>query len=77
VALENGDIVGLYQPGAIDGIRAGRMGPMGPTTPGLLLGVAIFMAVPALMIFLSLTPPPRVNRGLNMLLGTVYPPWPS
>ena len=49
-----GDYFGLYKPGALQGILKGEMGPLGPTTQGILLGTSVLMAIPSLMVFLSL-----------------------
>jgi len=67
-----GDIIGLFKPGILSDMIAGNMGPLGPTTQGLLLGVAVFMSIPALMVFLSLTLKPKVNRWLNIINGFLY-----
>src|SRR2546430_587689 len=48
------DYFGLYVPGALQGMLNGRMGPLGPTTQGVLLGTSFMMAIPSVMIFLSL-----------------------
>jgi hypothetical protein len=48
------------------------MGPLGPATQGVLLGTSILLAVPALMIFLSLALKPVINRWMNILLGVFY-----
>lgn len=65
-----GDFLGLYRPGDIKGILAGQ-GLLGPTSQGSLLAVAILIAVPAVMIFLSLTLPPALARWLNILVGVL------
>lgn len=65
-----GDFLGLYRPGDIKGILAGE-GLLGPTSQGSLLAVAILIAVPAVMIFLSLALPPKVTRWLNTLVGVL------
>lgn len=65
-----GDFLGLYRPGDIKGILAGE-GLLGPSSQGSLLAVAILIAVPAVMIFLSLALPPRLSRWLNILVGTL------
>ena len=65
-----GDFLGLYRPGDIKGILAGE-GLLGPTSQGSLLAVAILIAVPAVMIFLSLALPPKVTRWLNILGGVL------
>jgi hypothetical protein len=67
-----GDYFGLYQPGALKGILAGRMGPLGPTTQAVLLGTATLMAIPSVMVFLSLVLKPNPNRWLNIILGAAY-----
>ena len=66
-----GDYFELYQPGKLQGMIAGGMSP-GGTTQGVLLGMAAVMAVPSLMVFLSLVLPPRVNRWVNIILGAIY-----
>ena len=65
-----GDFLGLYRPGDIKRILAGE-GLLGPTSQGSLLAVAILIAVPAVMIFLSLALPPKVTRWLNILVGVL------
>jgi len=65
-----GDFLGLYRPGDIKGILAGE-GLLGPSSQGSLLAVAILIAVPAVMIFLSLALPPKLSRWLNILVGTL------
>jgi hypothetical protein len=67
-----GDYFGLYKPGELQGILEGRMGPLGPTTQGVLLGTAILMAIPSVMVFLSLVLHPRPNRWVNIILGVIY-----
>jgi len=41
-----GDYFGLYKPGALQGMLSGKMGPLGPTTQGILLGTSAMMAIP-------------------------------
>ena len=67
-----GDYFGLYQPGALQAMLAGKMGPLGQTTQGILIGTSAMMAIPSLMVFLSLVLQPRVDRWLNMVTGTLY-----
>ena len=66
-----GDFVGLYRPGKLQDLLDGRM-PLGPTTQGVLLGIAIVMAIPSVMVFLSLVLPRSPNRWLNILFGVLY-----
>ncbi|WP_412542630.1 DUF6326 family protein [Longispora sp. K20-0274] len=67
------DYFHLYKPGAIDEIRTGTVHEfhLGPTfiTMGLTL-----IAVPSLMIMLSVTLPARVNRIVNLVVATLYIP---
>jgi len=67
-----GDLLALRQPGQIEEIIAGKTGPLGPTTQVSLLGVAILMAIPGVMVFLSLTLKPKANRWANIILGVFY-----
>jgi len=67
-----GDYFGLYQPGTLQGMLQGRMGPLGVTTQGVLLGTALLMAIPSVMVFLSLALWPGVSRWANVVLGLVY-----
>jgi hypothetical protein len=65
------DYFGLYSPGKIASITAGRIGPFEANEPAMVV-FSILLSIPALMIFLSAVLPPAVNRWLNILLGLVY-----
>jgi len=67
-----GDYFGLYTPGTVQEMIAGKMGPLGAATQGVLAGTSAMMAIPSLMVFLSLVLPPRFNRVLNVALGIIY-----
>ena len=66
------DYFSLYRPGTIADMSAGRMGPLGPATPAVMIAVSLLLAVPALMIFLSSVLPPGPCRWLNVVLGFAY-----
>ena len=66
------DYFGLYVPGALQKMIAGKMAPLGPTTQGVLLGTSLMMAIPSVMIFLSVALKPPVNRWLNIIFGALY-----
>jgi hypothetical protein len=66
-----GDYFGLYVPGQLKGMLAGQ-GPVGPTSQASLLATSLMMAVPGLMVFLTLVAPPVLSRWLNILLGTLF-----
>lgn len=65
------DILSLFRPGQVEEMIAGKMGPF-PTTQGSLLTASILMMIPAVMVFLSLTLKPAVNRWANIILGVLY-----
>ena len=67
------DYFHLYQPGEIDAIRGGVIYEfaIGPTF--LILGFTV-IAIPALMILLSMTLPARVNRATNLVVASLYIP---
>ena len=66
-----GDYFGLYVPGQLKGMLAGQ-GPIGPVSQSTLVITSILLAVPGVMVFLSLVLPPTVNRWLNIVLGAFY-----
>jgi len=47
------------------------MGPL-PVTQGSLFAASLLMIIPAVMVFLSLTLKPAVNRWTNIILGVLY-----
>jgi hypothetical protein len=65
------DILSLFRPGQIEEMIDGRMGPF-PVTQGSLLVASILMIIPAVMVFLSLTLKPKVNRWANITFGVLY-----
>lgn len=67
-----GDYFWLYQPGKLQGMLSGKMTPLGQTTQGVLLFTSVTMAIPAIMIFLSLALKPNLNRWVNIILGVIY-----
>lgn len=66
-----GDFFTLFLPGRIQNLMNGQSG-VGATTPTQLLIFAILMTLPSLMIFLSVTLRPGINRWLNIILGAFY-----
>ena len=67
-----GDYFGLYVAGILTDMNKGIMGPLGHATPGILIAVSIMMALPSLMIVLSLVLAAAVCRWLNVALGLIY-----
>jgi hypothetical protein len=66
-----GDIFSFFRTGHITEIVAGKMGPF-TVSQASLLGVSIFMAIPGVMIFLSLVLRPKANRLTNIIVGVFY-----
>ena len=66
------DYFGLFAPGQLATMNQGLIPPLGRSTDGVMIFVSAMMAVPSLMIALSVILPDRPNRILNMLFGTIY-----
>lgn len=66
------DYFALYVPGKLDGMLRGDMGPLGAVAQGTLVGTSLLMAVPSLMIALSVVLPARPSRLLNIVVGAFY-----
>ena len=67
------DYFHLYQPGAIDEIRGGVIFEF--AISGALMSIFfVIIAIPALMILLSMTLPARVNRATNLVVASLYIP---
>ncbi len=65
-----GDIFSLFEPGTVRDIAAGNTGFLG--TQGGLLASSLLMAVPSVMVALSLVLAPILSRYANAVLGIVY-----
>jgi len=65
------DILGFYAPGNIEELISGEIAGI-QMTQGLLLGSAILMVIPSVMIFLSLALQAKANRLVNIVVGMVY-----
>ncbi len=66
-----GDFFSLFIPGHIQALNDGNSG-VGATSPVKLLLFAIMMALPAMMIFLSVALRAQLNRILNVVLGLFF-----
>ena len=67
------DYFHLYKPGAIDQIRGGVVFGFDIGPPFLTVGLAS-VAIPALMVMLSMTLPAGVNRATNLVVAALYIP---
>lgn len=66
-----GDIFRLFQLGELQEMLDGKMWSL-PVTQGILVGTSIIVAIPSVMVFLSLTLRPSLNRWVNILFGVFY-----
>lgn len=67
------DYFHLYQPGEIDEIRGGVIFEF-DISATLMSSFFVIIAIPALMVMLSVTLPPRVNRATNLVVASLYLP---
>jgi hypothetical protein len=67
------DYFALYKPGVLDDLRAGVVFEF-DITPMLLTIFVGVIAIPALMVMLSMTLPARVNRATNLVVASLYIP---
>ena len=68
------DYFHLYMPGKIEDIHTGSVFEF-DITQGFLLAALASVTIPALMIFLSVTLPAKVNRRANIIIAAVYIPY--
>jgi hypothetical protein len=66
------DYFELYVPGKLQGMLKGNMEPLGAVTQGMLAGTSAMLALPSLMILLSMILPASACRWLNVLVGLLY-----
>jgi hypothetical protein len=64
------DILGFYTPGVIEAVVSGEIEGV-QITESFLLSMAVWMAIPSVMVFLSLTLKANANRLLNIIAGLV------
>ena len=65
------DVLGFMEPGHIEDLLAGELAGV-PMTQAVLLGSAVLMAIPSVMVFLSLALRAKANRWANIILGIVH-----
>lgn len=68
------DYFDLYMPSKIEHIQTGRVFEF-DITQGFLLVAFVSVSIPALMIFLSVALPARVNRWTNIVIAILYIPY--
>jgi len=65
------DIFSLYRPSVLDDIQGGTISGFDVTQAFLLL-TTLYVAIPSLMVFLTLVMRPRVNRAVNIVVAALY-----
>jgi hypothetical protein len=65
------DLIAFFDPGTLQAIQAGQMGAW-KTTPALLLGAAVILSIPSLMISVTLIARPALARWLNIVMGVLH-----
>ena len=68
------DYFHLHKPGVIDNLRAGVVFEFDISST-LLTVMLASVAIPALMVMLSMTLPARVNRATNLVVASLYIPY--
>ena len=68
------DYFHLYMPGSVEDILAGKVFTFDISYVFLLI-VMIGVAIPSLMIFLSVALPANVNRWTNIIVAAIYIPY--
>lgn len=67
------DYFALYMPGIMEDIQKGRVFVF-DITQGFLLAALTMVTIPALMIFLSVALPAKINRWTNIIIAAVNIP---
>jgi hypothetical protein len=65
------DVLGFMEPGHVEDLLTGELAGV-RMTQALLLGSAVLMAIPSIMVFLSLALRAQANRWANIILGIVH-----
>ena len=68
------DFFNLYKPGVVDGILKGLVWKF-DVSPTLLTLMLASVAIPALMVMLSMTLPARVSRATNLVVASLLIPY--
>ena len=66
------DYFHLFAPGKLQDMIKGNMPPLGQVTDGILIFTSAMMAIPSVMIFLSVGLPAALSRWLNIIFGVLY-----
>lgn len=64
-----GDYFELYIPGKVAGLASGKNLL---DSPQKLFGASVLLAIPAIMVFLSVALRPKLNRWVNIIIGIFF-----
>lgn len=65
------DYFDLYAPGKLQAMQDGE-GPFGPVSQMSLIGAAVLLIIPSVMVFVSVVAPAKLSRFLNVGVGAIY-----
>ena len=65
------DILAFFKPGVVPDILAGKVWEFDISQVFVIIALSL-MAVPILMVFLSMTLPARANRLMNLIVAPIY-----
>ena len=65
------DYFELFKPGKLERMIAGN-GPFNQTSQAVLVVASLVLAIPSVMIFLSIALKATVNRRVNIIFGSLY-----
>ncbi len=68
------DILNFYKPGVVDGILVGHIWKFDISST-LLTIFLVSVSIPAMMVWLSMTLPARVNRATNLVAASMLIPY--
>lgn len=68
------DVLNFYKPGVLDGILNGLVWKF-DVSPTLLTVFLVSVSIPAVMVVLSMSLPPRANRIANLVVASVLIPY--
>lgn len=66
------DYFGLFVPGALKSMLDGQIRPLGRTTQPILIATSLMMAIPSVMVVLTVALRARVAQVLNAIFGVLY-----
>ena len=66
-----GDIFGFFRTGLIQSVMAGKVNGI-QISQAFLFGTSVYVAIPSVMVFLTLVLTPALSRWVNLALAALY-----